>query len=73
MDITISMEKITKDTVLSEIMGDKKSQAVLEKYNLPCLSCPFAKMEMEKLKLGDVCQMYGLDLEGLLKDLNELK
>ncbi len=67
------MEKITKDTVLSVIMKDKKSQDVLAKYNLPCLSCPFAKMEMEKLKLGDVCQMYGLNLEGLLKDLNELK
>jgi len=66
------MPKITKDTILSEIIKDKKSQDVLAKYNLPCLSCPFAKMEMEKLKLGDVCQMYGLDLEGLLKDLNEL-
>jgi hybrid cluster-associated redox disulfide protein len=67
------MKKITKDTILSEIMSDEKSQKILAKYNLPCLSCPFAKMEMEKLKLGDVCQMYGLDQEGLLKELNELK
>jgi len=64
---------ITKDTILSEIMRDKKSQAVLSKYNLPCLSCPFAKMEMDNLKLGDVCQMYGLDLEGLLTELSKIE
>lgn len=67
------MQKVTKDTVLAEIIVDKKAQKILEKYNLPCLTCPFAKMEMEKLKLGDVCQMYGLDQEGLLRELNDLK
>jgi hypothetical protein len=30
-------------------------------------------MEMDKLKIGEVCEMYGLDLEGLLKELNKLK
>lgn len=66
------MKEITKDTILSELIGDKKYQVALTKYKLPCLSCPFAAMEMDKLNLGDVCKMYGLDLDNLLKELNEL-
>lgn len=64
--------KITKDTTLSEVM-DEKFQKIMAKYNVPCLSCPMAKMEMEKLRLGEICQMYGIDLEGLLKDLNNIQ
>jgi len=64
--------KISKDTILSEILNDKKAEKVLLKYNFPCLGCPFAKMEMENLKIGDVCKMYSIDLEALIKDLNEI-
>jgi len=32
-----------------------------------------AQMEMSSLKLGDICSMYGLDLNKLLKELNALK
>lgn len=64
--------KITKDTILSELLENKKTVEILEKYNFPCLSCPMAKMEMEKLKLGDVCKMYGIDLGKLLSELNRL-
>ena len=70
--------KITKDTTLAEILKNPELVKILVKYNLPCLSCPFAKMEMDAthppphLKIGEVCKMYGIDLSKLLKELNAL-
>jgi len=66
------MKKITKDTTLSELLGDSKVEKVLAKHRLPCLTCPFAASEMEHLKIGEVCKMYGISLVSLLKDLNEI-
>ena len=65
------MEKITKDTNLSEILKYPELIKILAKYNLPCLDCPFAKSEMENLRIGQVCQMYDIDVKKLLKELNE--
>ncbi|MFA5249343.1 MAG: hypothetical protein WC397_02280 [Candidatus Paceibacterota bacterium] len=62
---------VTKETALAEILQRKGAEDILAKYELPCLSCPFAKMEMEQLKLGFLCQQYGIDLEKLLADLNK--
>jgi len=66
------MSKITKDTTLAEILKYPEVEKILAKYNLPCLSCPFAKMEMENLKIGEICRMYGINIENLLKELNEI-
>ncbi len=66
------MAKINKDTTLDEVLGDPELGKILAKHKLPCLSCPFAKFEMEKLKLGDICQMYNIDLEKLMEDLNKV-
>jgi hybrid cluster-associated redox disulfide protein len=63
--------KIDSETTLKEILENSELAEVLEKYGLPCLSCPMAKFEMEKLKIGQVCQIYGLDLQRLLKELNQ--
>jgi len=63
--------KITKDTNLAEILKIPEAEKILAKYNLPCLSCPFAKLEMENLKIGDVCRLYDIDTEKLIKELNE--
>jgi len=65
------MPKITKDTTLAEILKHSELEKILMKYKLPCLGCPFAKFEMENLKIGEVCKMYGINLENLLKELNE--
>ncbi len=65
------MEKVTKDTTLAEILEYPEAKEILAKYNLPCLGCPLAKFEMESLKIGDVCKMYGIDLGNLVKELNE--
>jgi hypothetical protein len=52
--------KITKDSNLAEILELKRAEKILAKYNLPCLTCPFASMEMERLKIGQICKMYGI-------------
>lgn len=65
------MEKITKDTTLAEILKYSEAEKILAKYNLPCLSCPFARIELEELKIGQVCQLYDIDAEKLIKELNE--
>ena len=63
--------KITENTTLAEILKHPEAEKILVKHNLPCLWCPFAKMEIEDLKIGQVCQIYGINLENLLKELNE--
>jgi hybrid cluster-associated redox disulfide protein len=62
--------KITEDTTLAELLKNPDAGDILAKYNFPCLSCPMAKFEIKKLKLGEVCKTYGIDLESLLKELN---
>ncbi len=63
--------KITENTTLGKILEIPGAVEILAKYNLPCLFCPFAEIELENLKIGDVCKMYGINLEKLLKDLNK--
>jgi len=63
--------KITKKTKLSKVIDEKKAAKILEKYEFPCISCPFARMEMENLDLGSICEMYEIDANGLIKELNE--
>ena len=62
---------ITKDTILSEVLKQKGAEKILAKYNLPCLTCPMAKFEIESLELGQVCETYSIDIEKLLKELNK--
>ena len=64
--------KIDRDITFEKVLGIKGAEKVLSKYQFPCLHCPMAKMEMGYLKLGDVCETYGIDLKKLLKELNQL-
>lgn len=66
------MKKITKKTTLKEIIEINGAEEVLGKNNVPCVSCPMAKYELEKLEIGNVAEMYGLNIEKILKELNEL-
>ena len=66
------MDKITKETTLSEILKLPKAEEVLLKYNVPCMGCPLAEGEMDELKIGDVAKMYQVDIKNLLKELNQL-
>ncbi len=65
--------KITSKTTLEKILERKGAYKVLMKNNVPCLGCPMASMEIDKLKIGEVCKMYELNLEKILKELNKLK
>jgi len=67
------MSKITKDTILAELLKSPETEKILAKYNLPCLNCPFAELEMGKLKIGDICKAYGINVDNLLKELNKVK
>ncbi len=64
--------KITRETTLAEALAVKGADKILAKHNFPCLTCPMAQMEMQVLKIGDVCGMYGIDADKLLHDLNSL-
>jgi len=63
--------KITENTTLTEILEYSEASKILAKYNLPCLNCPMAVFEIGILKIGEVCKMYNINLESLLKELNE--
>jgi len=65
--------KITKDTTLAKVLEIKGAEKTLSKFQMPCLGCAMAQMEMDSLKLGDICNVYGLDLDKLLKELNKIK
>jgi len=67
-----SENKIDQNTTLEKVLECKGSKEILEKYNDPCLTCPFAAMEMGELKIGDICKNYGISMEELIDDLNKL-
>jgi len=64
--------KITKDTILADLLENLKAREILAKYNLPCLDCPMAQYEMKSLKIGQVCKMYNIDIKKLLKEMESL-
>ena len=61
---------ITQKTTLEKIIKKKGGARVLAKNGVPCLSCPMAKFEIDKLEIGKVCKMYELNLKKILKELN---
>ena len=65
--------KITAKTTLAKIMDKKGAAEILMENGVPCLSCPMASMEIDKLQIGQVCEMYELNLEKILKELNDGK
>jgi len=63
--------KIDRNMTLREILEIKGTEKILAKYKVPCLTCPMAKMELTQLKIGQIADMYKLDLKGILKELNK--
>ena len=66
------MPKITEETTLAELLDNPKAREIMAKYSLPCLGCPYAQSEMDKLKIGEICKMYNIDTKELLKELNKV-
>jgi len=63
--------KINQNSTLKDVLDLEEAEDVLRKYNLPCLSCPMAKFEIERLKLAEVCKMYQIDVKRLIQELNK--
>lgn len=61
---------VTKETSLAEILNFKKgAETVFMGFGLHCFSCPMAQMDT----VEDAARIHGVDLELLLKKLNELQ
>ena len=67
------MTRIDENTTVAKVLEKKGAENILKKHNFPCLGCPMARYEIDSLKLGEVCNMYGINTKKLLKELNELK
>ena len=65
-------DKYTEDTRLEEVLKTPETSAVISKYQIPCLHCAMAAYEAKILTLGQIAKTYGIDLDGVLKELNEL-
>ena len=66
------MTSINEKTLLIDLFDIPAARRILAEYNLPCLSCPMAAKEMAHLELGVVAAMYGLNLEKILQELNQV-
>ena len=62
--------KITSKTTLAKILEQKGGEKILHKNGVPCLTCPYAAMEVNELQIGKVCKAYKLNLEKILAELN---
>ncbi|WP_242866837.1 DUF1858 domain-containing protein [Abyssisolibacter fermentans] len=59
---------ITKDMLIGEILRERPDAApILMRFGMGCVGCPSAQME----SLEQAAIVHGLDLEPLLKALNE--
>jgi len=63
--------KITSETKLKELLEREDIFEILMAHGFPCVTCPMARMEMDIIAIGAVCEMYGIDQISLLEDLNE--
>jgi hypothetical protein len=65
-------KKITQNSTLAKILELKNGEEILHKHGVPCISCPMAHFEISKLKIGQVCKIYGLPIKKILQDLNKM-
>ena len=62
------MNKITKDWTLGDVINENEElQDVLMGFGMHCFSCPLSQMET----LEEAAQVHGIDIDFLLKKLNE--
>lgn len=61
-------KKITKDMTIGEALSKNENLAeVFMGFGMHCVSCPVSQMET----IEEAAQVHGLDIEFLLKKLNE--
>ena len=64
---------IYEKTKLADILAIVGAEEVLHKFQVPCMTCPMMKMEIDELTIGNIAKMYALDLEGILRELNKIE
>jgi hybrid cluster-associated redox disulfide protein len=66
--LKMSSKKITKDTVIGDVINDPEARKVIEKYfGNGCFTCPGIKME--SIAFG--AMMHNVDPEKVVKEINE--
>ncbi len=65
-------EKYNENTKLAEVLKSSEASKVVGKFKLPCLHCAMAAYEAGVLTLGQISKAYNIDLDNLLKELNEI-
>ncbi len=60
-----------ENTTLAKILETEHGRKVLAKHGVPCLSCAMASQEIHFLKIGEVADMYKMNKEGIIADLNK--
>jgi len=53
-------------------LNSSEASKVVGKFKLPCLHCAMAAYEAGVLTLGQISKAYNIDLDSLLKELNEI-
>jgi len=60
---------ISEKTTIEEVLTMyPEANKIFLKYGLDCIGCQVAEFE----SIGHACRVYGIDLEALLEDLNEM-
>lgn len=60
---------ITKDTIIADVLKSVPGSVdIFEKYNMGCFSC----MGVQKESLEKGCLMHGIDVDGLIKELQTI-
>ena len=67
------MKKIDENSTVADVLNIEGASEVLAKNQFPCITCPMAKMEIDTLKLGQVCDMYKIDCKKILEDIKKLE
>lgn len=65
-------EKYNENTKLAEVLNFSEASKVIGKFKVPCLNCAMAAYEAGVLTLGQISKAYNIDLDNLLKELNEI-
>lgn len=60
---------ITENTTIEEVLGKyPRANEIFLRYGLDCIGCQIAEYET----IGRACKVYGININALLNDLNEM-
>ncbi len=61
--------KVTKESKIKEVIEkNPETISVFQKYGMSCVGCSVAAVET----IEEASQVHGIDLDSLIKDLNEV-